>query len=251
MILELDCGNTRIKWRMGDGDTIVARGAFASASWIDEIGQVIRQNGASINRAIVSSVLGDSFRRQFSLWAIDQLGVSAEFAVSEPHAYGVINGYQEPEKLGVDRWLAIVAARQRAEGACIVIDCGSAVTLDVITAEGEHIGGYIAPGLQLMRHSLGMGTTQIKLGLIGYPDSTFPGRNTIAAIKSAELAMLNGLISAARASLVPYGQENASLIFTGGDGQWLADQNGSIYTEDLVFEGLEIVMGHAITKGNS
>ena len=250
MIIEFDCGNTRIKWRIVDEFVVQDRGAFATESWLAEINQLhasqlkgLSLKGLSITRVLVASVLGEGFRKQFSLWVAEHLSVSAEFAISEPHAFGITNGYQEPEKLGVDRWLAVIAARKRCSGGGIVVDCGSAVTVDLFTQDGEHLGGYIAPGLQLMRRALGNGTIQIKLGLIGYPDTVFPGRHTIAAIKSAELAMLNGLVTAAKACLSAYEQQPPSIIVTGGDGSWFSEQVDGHYVEDLVFEGLEHSMG--------
>lgn len=242
MILELDCGNTRVKWRLRNGKQIVMRGAFATqegfnAQTAEELAD------AGVMRVLVGSVLDDEFARKIASWSLSCLGINPEFAVSEPNCNGITNGYQLPEKLGVDRWLAILSAKARTSGACIVVDCGSAITVDLVTAQGEHLGGYIAPGLRLMREALTLNTAAIKLGQIGYPENDFPGRNTVAAIKSAELAMISGLIDHARSVLFHYGSVSPKLWITGGDGEWLTTiLDGSVYEEDLVLDGLNIAM---------
>ncbi len=242
MILELDCGNTRVKWRVRNESTIVMRGAFLTsdgfnAATSDDLAH------AKITRVLIGSVLNDDYARKLASWSIGCLGVNPEFAVSEPRCNGVVNGYQQPEKLGVDRWLAILAAKAKTPSACVLVDCGSAITVDLVTSQGEHLGGYIAPGLRLMRDALSMKTTAIKLSQIGYPENDFPGRNTVAAVKSAELAMITGLVDHAKSVLRNYETNGASLLVTGGDGEWLVESlKDGIYQEDLVLDGLHIAL---------
>lgn len=248
MKLELDCGNSRVKWRVRSGDKIVMRGAFQSdegfnSETTDELAAL------GLQQVLVGSVLGDEFARKLAFWSISRLGLNPQFAVSEPFCNGVVNGYQQPEKLGVDRWLAILAARAKAPSAFVVVDSGSAITVDLVTSQGEHLGGYIAPGLRLMREALATKTSAIKLGQIGYPDNDFPGRNTVTAIKSAELAMISGLVAHARSILRNYDSHDANLWVTGGDGEWLvAMLKEGIYHEDLVLDGLEIALAEAKTE---
>lgn len=242
MILELDCGNTRVKWRVRNESAVVMRGAFLTldgfnAATSDELAR------SNITRVLVGSVLSDDYARKLASWSIGYLGVNPEFAVSEPHCNGVVNGYQQPEKLGVDRWLAILAATAKTSSACVLVDCGSAITVDLVTSQGEHLGGYIAPGLRLMRDALSMKTTAIKLSQIGYPENDYPGRNTVAAVKSAELAMIAGLVDHAKSVLRNYETEDASLLVTGGDGEWLVSLlKDGVYQEDLVLDGLHIAL---------
>lgn len=241
MILELDCGNTRVKWRLRSGTEIKLRGAFQTQEGFhpdisDELAL------ANIERVLIGSVLGEDYAKKLATWSLTYLKLNPEFAVSEPRCNGVVNGYQQPEKLGVDRWLGILAAKAKTPSACILVDCGSAITVDLVTSQGEHLGGYIAPGLRLMRQALGANTAAIKLGQIGYPENDFPGRNTVAAIKSAELAMIAGLVEQAKAVLRNYDRE-AVLFVTGGDGEWLAATlRDGCYLEDLVLDGLSIAL---------
>jgi len=242
MILELDCGNTRVKWRARDDQKVIMRGMFLTMegfhpSTSEELAAL------NIRQVLVGSVLGDDFARKLAAWSISYLGVNPKFAVSEHHCNGVINGYQQPDKLGVDRWLAVLAAKVKTPSPCVIVDCGSAITVDLVTSPGEHLGGYIAPGLRLMREGLEMKTSAIKLGQIGYPENDFPGRNTVAAVKSAELAMISGLIDHAKSVLRNYDAQDARLIATGGDGEWLVSMlKDGVFQEDLVLDGLCIAL---------
>jgi type III pantothenate kinase len=242
VILEIDCGNTRVKWRLRDGESIKMRGAFLtqdgfSANITNELAD------ASIERVLVGSVVGEEYAKRLAAWSISKLGINPEFAASEISCGSVVNGYQQPEKLGVDRWLAILAARSKSADSCVIVDCGSAITVDLVTGQGEHLGGYIAPGLRLMRHALESQTVGIKFGQIGYPEGAYPGRNTVVAIKSAEMAMIIGLVEHAKNVLRVYDTGSAAVYVTGGDGEWLAAQiKGSYFIEDLVLDGLFISM---------
>ena len=242
MILELDCGNTRIKWRLRDGGGVYERNSCLTSEGLEQIAIAAGQRNR-ITRVLVSSVLDDEYRRKIVAWSLSYLSLNPEFALSEPNDNGVINGYQQPEKLGVDRWLGILAVRAKSMEAFVVIDCGSALTVDVVTAQGEHLGGYIAPGLKLMRESLNTKTNAINLGRIGYPEDSFPGRNTVLAIKAAELIMITGLVSHAKSILQHYQMTEPRLWITGGDGEWLSSVlEGSVFIEDLVLDGLSIAL---------
>lgn len=242
MIFELDCGNTRIKWRLRDECEVLEKNSCLTSDGLEQIAitDVSRNN---ISRVLVSSVLDDDYRKNIVAWSLGYLGLNPEFAMSEPNGHGVTNGYQQPEKLGVDRWLGILAVRAKSAEAFVVIDCGSAITVDVVTAQGEHLGGYIAPGLKLMREALTVKTNAINLGRIGYPEDSFPGRNTVLAIKAAELIMITGLVAHAKNILQHYEMTEPTLWITGGDGEWLSTVlENSIFVEDLVLDGLSIAL---------
>lgn len=243
MILEFDCGNTRVKWRVREGQIIHIEGSFLTSESFDQVLLTDIPLGG-IKRVLVGSVLGDEHSRGVAAWSLGRLGLNPEFAISELSCNGVVNGYQQPEKLGVDRWLAILAAKSKTTASCVIVDCGSAITVDVVTSKGEHLGGYISPGLRLMREALNIKTAGIKFGATGYSDDIFPARNTVGAIKAAELVMMRGLVDQAKMVLRNYDSVDSTLYITGGDGEWLSSMLvNSIFVEDLVLDGLGVALG--------
>jgi type III pantothenate kinase len=238
MILEFDCGNTRIKWRVRDGSHIVRRGFFLTSDTVtaEMIDNVESQH---IKRVLISSVLSAQQNQQLLQAVKHTLRLVPEFALSVRRKAGIINGYEPAEKLGVDRWLAMVAAKKNTQKPLVVVDCGSAITVDVVSSQGFHLGGYIAPGLALMRKSLSGGTAAIQLSNMSYPQHLNPGRNTQDAIFSAEFIMIKALIDQAKKCVMTNESSEPALWVTGGDGEWLSSLfEGSVYVEDLVMDGL-------------
>lgn len=150
-MLLLDIGNSRCKWARVEAGRRTAHGALDNAE-IDTLKQVFAclPVPACI---LVSNVAGAAIearlRALLSVWPTE-----ATFIVARAFQCGVRNGYTHPEQLGSDRWAALVGAWQRVGGACLVVNCGTATTLDALSADGEFIGGLILPGVELMQHSL-------------------------------------------------------------------------------------------------
>src|SRR5690606_23962856 len=157
MILEADLGNSRIKWRLRDAEQLLASSVTEDlASFLlQSTKQVLPQN-LPLARFCCVSVRSQSANEELAGECEARRGVSPGFARAEALLAGVVNGYESPLDLGADRWLAVVAAYSRLAKSCVVVDAGSAITVDLVSDQGRHLGGYIAPGLQLMRRSLGM-----------------------------------------------------------------------------------------------
>jgi type III pantothenate kinase len=157
---------------------------------------------------------------------------------SQAHAFGVYNAYQQPEKLGVDRWLALVAVHNHYPVPACIVDCGTAITVDLIDADGKHQGGLISPGLTLMKKSLAEGTEALEFNEANHVFG--PANFTEAAIYSGTLSAAAGLIEHVLTM-----QSNATqLILTGGDAEIIATQLGvkAIIDNDLVLRGLAIIL---------
>jgi type III pantothenate kinase len=173
----------------------------------------------------------------YELWLdVDILRVK-----SESHAFGVINAYQQPEKLGVDRWLALIAVWQKYHRPACIVDCGTAITVDLIDAEGCHQGGLISPGLTLMKKALGRGTEALRfseplVALISPPLSL--SDNTQDAIYNGTLTAAVGLIEHV------LNKQSVHLILTGGDAELIANQLEVKCTldQDLILQGLLYVL---------
>lgn len=244
MILELDAGNTRIKWRLRDDSGKVARGHLASSLRWSELSSALEAamanlDGKPVGRVLVASVLGDVRNQELQAWCERQFAITPEFALGAFNIGGVFNGYTIPESLGVDRWLAILAGFALVRQACVIVDGGSALTVDLLHSSGHHIGGYIAPGIKLMRRALLGNTHGVHINELPADFSLTPGRDTETCVAAAQAAMVCGLIEQALSQLRQVDQREPALIFTGGDAEWLLSHFPDAYWQpDLVLDGL-------------
>lgn len=242
MILELDYGNTRLKWRLLD-NTSMHCSAFGSAVSLQELAEQLSAFGcAKMSFARCCSVRSKCENDQLTALLHDMYGVTVVFAKSAKVLSGVVNGYLEPDKLGVDRWLAMVGAYAQINGACVVIDCGTAITVDYINAGGSHLGGCIAPGLKLMDRVL-RGATHMPVGAQGADSGAecFLGRSTQQGIASGIKGMATGFIREKLALAQGELGESFVVFASGGDSALVgAVTADAIIQDDLVFIGLAI-----------
>ena len=157
MKLLVDIGNSRIKWSTLSADTLSAQSARSYQNNVTAICETLFQQ-KSLTHVILIHVLGKPFDNEINAIA-KQYSVKLLIVHSELQAYGIKTTYKQPEKLGVDRFVAMIAAHQlnkeySNKQHCLIIDCGTAVTIDAIDATGKHIGGVILPGLHLCQDSL-------------------------------------------------------------------------------------------------
>lgn len=242
MILEIDYGNTRVKWRLLNCYTkeIIARGATSNAQeLVLQVRHFIQGpirycRVCSVRTAYDNGALTDTLLRDFTIAPV--------YAVSSQLLAGVVNGYMEATKLGVDRWLAVVAAYSEVKTACLVFDFGTAITVDYVNAQGVHLGGCIAPGLQMIKKSLNSGAQQ----LAGFNEelrgkSAQWGIDTQSAINNGIATMIEGFTQEhLKAAATEWGSQFKT-IYTGGDGQSVDCLTANaLFDEDLVFKGLSI-----------
>lgn len=246
MILEIDMGNTRLKWRIRDQETNLIRGAIGVEEPLELLGGQIESYRNAISAVSVACVVGEVLAQKLTNWAIECLKLVPVFARSTAICGLVRNGYHEPQMLGVDRWLGVVEAYRLVGAACIVVSCGTAITVDLIAWDGEHIGGFIAPGLGLMLDSLTSGTRQIMLRGAMPAFDLSPAVATSDAIYSACAAMLKGLIDNGVHQLCKVDRNcEFRMIFTGGDaGRLLSFYPQAELVPDLVLDGLACVLDY-------
>jgi type III pantothenate kinase len=239
MNLLIDMGNTRLKWGGAKGGQIIAGQSLANARLNRQELIELWQGISRPRRIAVSCVSANPLFElvqsvAFELWPdADMIRVK-----SQMQAFGVINAYQQPEKLGVDRWLSLIAVWQQYQSPACIVDCGTAMTVDLIDAEGRHQGGLISPGLTLMKKSLAQGTEALPWNEAGYEFEL--ANSTEAAIYSGTLMAAVGLIEHVLAKQPAH----LRLVLTGGDAELIGAQLGTpfIIDPDLVLRGLLCVL---------
>ena len=235
--LQLDIGNTSAKWRLVNGNKIVSRGDY----WPDDADSQQRLLNCceSLDHIWISSVTAAASELSLARLLENQWGIAPWFARSESRTGSLINSYEEPSRMGVDRWLAMLAGRARNKSRFCVIDGGSALTIDIVSANGRHEGGYIIPGAALMERALLLDTDQVRFDEeVGYGLS--PGTSTAHAVRHGIALAQAGAIALA---LEQAADEPMAILFCGGAGQSLmelVDRGGEV-VQDLVFEGLAIM----------
>lgn len=246
MNLEMDMGNTRLKWRVRNQQSTVAQGAIGVEESLDLLVDKIEPYRNAISAVSIASVVGEPLERRLADWSIGYLDVLPVFARTGAVCGLVRNGYHHPQTLGVDRWLGIVAAYRLVNNACIVVSCGTAITVDLIARDGEHMGGFIAPGLNLMLDSLTSGARQIKLDRTVTALDLSPATATSGAVYSACAAMLTGLIDNGVWQLRRLDQDSEfQMVFTGGDaGKLLPFYPQARLVPELVLDGLACVLDY-------
>lgn len=241
MHLYIDIGNTALKWRARDAQQVVAGGGAHRRDWADQIKAISGRLPRTPFAVTVASVAGRTVDESIAGLMQDTFGVLPAFYYSPAADAGVTNSYAEPARLGVDRWLAIVEAWHRA-GAAIVIDCGSALTIDAVNREGVHCGGFIVPGLNMLQSSLVSGTGAIRVDAAG-EDSLRPGVSTSECVRHGILRMSVAFITDAVVALQEVVHDTCPVFITGGDARVLLPfLHANVQAvPDLVLDGLERV----------
>lgn len=232
--LQLDVGNSSAKWRLVSDKQVIARGNYRPG---DEASQGSLLNCCeTLEHIWISSVAAPAAEEQLAALLARKWGVAPWFARTEARTGNLYNSYADPGRMGVDRWLAMLGAREREPGKLCVIDAGSALTIDIVNAAGEHEGGYIIPGLRLMERALLLDTDRVRFEeKVGY--SLAPGTSTAEAVRHGVALAQAGAVALA---LKQAGSEPMTLFYCGGAGETLMGlvRCTGQWAPDLVFEGL-------------
>ncbi len=247
--LLMDVGNSRIKWGILDAGTIRRSGHIAHERIRDDgLAALTSKLPRSVDTVFVSNVAGGpAFATRLSGVVGMHCNVDVHFARSEREACGVVNGYRQPRRLGVDRWVAIIGAWAEFEGPALVVDAGTAVTIDAIDSEGNHLGGQIIPGVGLMAASLAMETSDIpavrRLASSQPRDLGMFSGSTSGAVGNGVINAVTGAVERAADTMYEHG-EDPEVILTGGDASRILKslEYEAVHRPHLVLQGLARIL---------
>lgn len=245
MKLLIDFGNSRCKWATSEngclqsGAAEVYDGTHTPAVIENLMARLPIQQSRQIH---VVSVLGSEFDQEFVQQVAGHAEVEIIHYVSQREAFGVRLVYDDPASYGADRYAALVAAYHSGEGAKIVVDCGTAVTVDAINEQGMHLGGLIIPGVELMCSMLAENTTGISRSdaITGVEYLNTSTHDSV--VSGSTLCLRHGLHSII-AKIQQKIEQHASIYVTGGASTAIIEmENDQIFERpDLVLEGLQIM----------
>ena len=234
LILAVDAGNSRVKWALHDGREFVRDGWAANGNLeaLDAQWAALLAPSSIMIANVAGNQVGDKLREFCKRWQI-----VPSLPRSVRSQAGVVNRYEEPSQLGVDRWAALIGARALCAGPCLVVNAGTAMTIDALLAQGEFIGGIIVPGFELMHEMLAGRTAQLSAAQGKF--KAFP-QATRDAITSGAIQALCGAVDRMRVAMQGAGHAEPELILTGGAGEMIARHIGRPVriVEKLVLEGL-------------
>ena len=247
MTVVVDIGNARIKWaRVRHG----ALSEFGEALHVDDVEQALKLFSADVttevNRIVGTNVAGGNIAARLNKLADECWGVSPEWINTSSEQFGVTCGYAEPCRLGVDRWVAVLAAYERASGAACVIDAGTAVTFDAVDAEGKHLGGLIMAGPRLVTATLRSETSEIGNTTMSEKiprGLQLMGRSTDEAVAHGAMLGVAAAVDRALKVVTDALRTEPLILLTGGHAKALCPWLESTvqYREHLVLEGLALI----------
>ncbi len=246
MKLLIDFGNSRCKWANLDNQNVLEAKAYVykSEDPIHRVREVVEQiSFDTIQQIHAVSVLGDTFEKEFCAQVIKQADIEIKFHISQLNSFGVTLAYANPLSYGADRYAALIAAHNKASGAKIVIDCGTATTVDVIDADGKHLGGLIIPGIDLMRSALANKASGIPIPKQANPTQLFNDNTEDAVYSGSALVLSHGVCGIIQEIMSKINQQ-ITVYVTGGESNMISLANMEyVDSPNLVLEGLRIMQG--------
>ncbi|MCZ6802755.1 MAG: type III pantothenate kinase [Proteobacteria bacterium] len=243
MKLLLDIGNSSVNWVMEEQEQFISKGVFSydKNNFVNSLQEnlLLSQKPSNI---LVSNVAGPEVLLSLNNWVkkqwqqtLWQPPVAAKFKELK-------NSYSDTQQMGIDRWLAMVASREKYQSALCVVDCGTALTIDAIDSEGNHLGGYIIPGIELMQRSLIINTERINISvqnqvLLDYAN------NTQAAVYNGTVLATVTMIDRVVNNLSKESNCNPKCIISGGMAESIKPllEHPFEHEPNLVLDGLLIV----------
>ena len=246
--LLFDAGNTRLKWGYYARGRISKSGSVTHEQLHDTgYAALTSRMPRKVTHAAASNVAGPALATKLSSVIGLHAAVDIRFAHCQKQAFGVTTAYRQPRRLGVDRWVAMIGAWNEFRSALCIVDAGTALTIDVLDRSGQHLGGQIIPGIDMMGESLRIRTSNIAAASRKSRDPGdglgIFGRSTDDAIVYGSLSAACGAIDRA-AKRLRGAAMRPKIVLTGGDASRILKQLNSnvIHRPNLVLQGLATML---------
>ncbi|MBS0310295.1 MAG: type III pantothenate kinase [Proteobacteria bacterium] len=232
--LLLDAGNSRLKWAVVEDGHWHATGQSDYSDW-----SALKAQLKADTHCFVASVASPEHERQLAV-LLEAAGLTPAWLRAETRFGDVKNTYSNPQQLGVDRWMGLIAARQRTDEAVLVVSVGTAMTVDALSGDGTFLGGVIVPGVHLMQQALRQGTARVDE--VAGAWQAFPTA-TADAVQSGIVAALCGAIAQQHARLTEVAGMASRCLLTGGDAEKVLShlRIPAEHVPTLVLEGIDCV----------
>ena len=242
MILIIDIGNTNVKAAVFEKDTLLDVVVFEKGKILSEIKKILKKH--PISKAVMSNVASISEVKLKKIQAFVEIIFISSFT-----RVPFVNLYKTPKTLGVDRIaLAAAAVSQFPHKNVLVVDAGSCITFDFVTAKKEYLGGAISPGIQMRFHALNHFTANLPL-LVKEEAPSFIGFSTKESINSG---VVNGVLQEIEGVISQYKNKylDLTVVLTGGDTNFLSKQlKSSIFAnQNLLLQGLNYLLNFNTDK---
>jgi type III pantothenate kinase len=247
MRLLLDIGNTRVKWALQGEQGLSAQQALPHANLTAaQLRAALTATDADISEVRVSNVAGAALAQLVSTVTQECWNIEPTFARTAASAQvagrELRNAYAEIANMGTDRWLAMLGAMTLTTKAVLVVSVGTAMTIDAVTAQGQHLGGMIAPGPDLMMSSLMRNTSDIAANARqGHYGDQYFADNTLGCVYRGAVNATTALIESAHARLQQREGELQVLLTGGAVAHIQPLLSIAVHTvPDLVLRGLAV-----------
>ena len=255
MIVYLDQGNSAIKWRVESEGALLKQGRSEGSDLTNLLAEFDALTGESegLPEVWVSNVAGAKAEMLLKN-ALTQLGVSfPRFVKVQRQFAGLTVAYEDISQLGVDRWLAMLAARESAEVEVLVISAGTAITVDKIDAGGRHLGGLIAPGWSMLKDVVQSNTADIDIvfGEMSGARELGAGRLGKSTLECLSLGVSAMMVSFIECAIAQFGLGCSRKLMTGGFASVLNALTGNQcrLAENLVLDGLRVARNEHLLRG--
>ncbi|MDE0977146.1 MAG: type III pantothenate kinase [Arenicellales bacterium] len=239
MNLLVDLGNSRIKWALSSGQARSVEEPFGNEGSATDFGAW--GDVTTPVRVIVCNSAGDDVVDPLQQWCDKAWGLKPTFLSAQRAQHGVRNCYQDPTTLGCDRWLALIAARDQRSGSLAVVDCGTAITVDALLADGQFLGGVISAGPQVATQALLKHASHLHGELKMYSGAF--NSDTGSAVGNGALVFAAGGIDKVLSEFSAQLGDDFAVLMTGGWATTIAPllTRAADIKPDLVLQGIEQV----------